>query len=194
MPDGLLTDNEWALTTRYSGHDTLLARYESDLKRIAQESGATAVTIASDTLPAAWARKREFVPIALASSPATTVIKIGVVPTKMKPAIAKISAAAAASEMKWVAMARGVGVIYVALLPESADAAAKARVVKLTREIQGACVEMGGHATVPWCPDSWKSEIEVWGVETPDWVEMRKVKKAFDPAGILSPGRFVGGI
>jgi glycolate oxidase FAD binding subunit len=194
MPDGLLTDSDWALTTGYSGHDTLLARYESDLKRIAQESGATSVVVASDALPAAWARKREFVPIALASSPATTVIKIGVVPTRMKPALAKISAAAVASEMKWVAMARGVGVIYVALLPENADAVAKNRVLKLTKEIQSACKELGGHATVPWCPDAWKSEIAVWGVATPDWAEMRKVKHAFDPAGILSPGRFVGGI
>ncbi len=194
MPEGLMTDAEWALTTGYSGHDTLLARYESDLKRIAQESAATSVVVASDALPAAWARKREFVPIALASSPATTVIKIGVVPTRMKPALAKILAAAAASQMKWVAMARGVGVMYVALLPENADSVAKNRVVKLTKEIQSAGTELGGHATVPWCPDAWKSEIAVWGVATPDWAEMRKVKHAFDPAGILSPGRFVGGI
>ena len=78
--------------------------------------------------------------------------------------------------MKWVAMARGVGVIYVALLPESTDAQAKNCVVKLTKEIQAACTEMGGHATVPWAP-IWKSEIAVSGVESPDWAEMRRSRR-----------------
>jgi glycolate oxidase FAD binding subunit len=39
-----------------------------------------------------------------------------------------------------------------------------------------------------------KRQIQVWG-EPPDSLEiMRNIKQKFDPAGILNPGRFMGGI
>jgi FAD/FMN-containing dehydrogenase len=87
-----------------------------------------------------------------------------------------------------------VGVAYVALLPPDAGDDSKQRVAKCVSEIQSATAQLSGHATVPWCPDAWKPALNIWGAETPDWAEMRKVKKAFDPGAILSPGRFVGGI
>ena len=54
--------------------------------------------------------------------------------------------------------------------------------------------EAGGHAVVEQCPVSLKKQIDVWGGQ-PEAVEiMRRLKRKFDPAGILNPGRFVGGI
>ena len=44
------------------------------------------------------------------------------------------------------------------------------------------------------CPVSLKKQIDVWGGQ-PEAIEiMRRLKRKFDPAGILNPGRFVGGI
>ena len=48
--------------------------------------------------------------------------------------------------------------------------------------------------TIPWCPSEWKSALKVWGPERHDLAQMQKVKKVFDPLGIFSPGRFIGGI
>ncbi|MGD0303277.1 MAG: FAD-binding oxidoreductase [Candidatus Acidiferrales bacterium] len=194
MPEGILSDDEWALTTGYSGNESALARYETELKKMASESGATGITIASDTLPAAWARKREFIPIAIASSPATTVLKIGVVPSKLKLVLKAAGDAGQRKEVLGVAMARGIGVLYIALLPPDAGDDSKRRVANCVGAIQSAATELGGHATVPWCPDAWKNDLNIWGTATPDWTEMRKVKNAFDPGGILSPGRYVGGM
>jgi glycolate oxidase FAD binding subunit len=194
MPEGILSDDEWALTTGYSGNESALARYEAELRKMTAESGATAITIASDTLPAAWARKREFIPIAIASSPATTVLKIGVVPSKLKLALRAAGDSGQKHELPGVAMARGVGVLYIALLPTDAGVESKRRVANCVGAIQSAATELGGHATVPWCPDAWKNDLNIWGAATPDWAEMRKVKNAFDPGGILSPGRYVGGM
>ena len=54
--------------------------------------------------------------------------------------------------------------------------------------------EAGGHAVVERCPVSLKKQIDVWGGQ-PEAVEiMRRLKRKFDPSGILNPGRFVGGI
>ena len=194
MPEGILSDDEWALTAGYSGNESALARYETELKKMASESGATGITIASDTLPAAWARKREFIPIAIASSPATTVLKIGVVPSKLKLVLKAAGDAGQRKEVLGVAMARGIGVLYIALLPPDAGDDSKRRVANCVGAIQSAATELGGHATVPWCPDAWKNDLNMWGTATPDWTEMRKVKNAFDPGGILSPGRYVGGM
>lgn len=52
----------------------------------------------------------------------------------------------------------------------------------------------GGSAVVEHCPLTLKKQIDVWG-GYPQGIEiMRRVKQKFDPSGILSPGRFVGGI
>ena len=39
-----------------------------------------------------------------------------------------------------------------------------------------------------------KPQIDVWGPPGDDFEIMRKVKQTWDPKGILSPGRFVGGL
>jgi len=54
--------------------------------------------------------------------------------------------------------------------------------------------EIGGRAVIEWCPTELKRAVNVWGPARDDLALMQRVKKVFDPQGILSPGRFVGGI
>jgi len=54
--------------------------------------------------------------------------------------------------------------------------------------------DLGGSAVVEHAPPSLKRQVDVWG-DPPVGLEiMRSIKRKFDPAGILNPGRFVGGI
>ena len=70
---------------------------------------------------------------------------------------------------------------------EDRVAAAISRVRELSREL-------GGSTVVEHCPLSVKRGIDVWG-ETTETIEiMRRIKERFDPARVLNPGRFVGGI
>ena len=40
-----------------------------------------------------------------------------------------------------------------------------------------------------------KDTVDVWGPVAPEALAiMRRLKSEFDPAGILNPGRFVGGL
>ncbi len=52
----------------------------------------------------------------------------------------------------------------------------------------------GGWVVFDALPSELKAEIDPWGDEAPGLALMRGVKQALDPAGCLSPGRFVGGI
>jgi glycolate oxidase FAD binding subunit len=52
----------------------------------------------------------------------------------------------------------------------------------------------GGSLVVLSCPPETKALMDVWGAQSDALPLMRRVKEQFDPAGTLSPGRFVGGI
>ncbi|MGB9310048.1 MAG: FAD-binding oxidoreductase, partial [Candidatus Acidiferrales bacterium] len=195
MPAGVISRGEWALTTGYAGNGGVLERCGADLQRMAEEAGASGVTVLGDEdLRPAFNRKREFIPIAMAASPAATIVKMSVLPMRMKDALARAQRAAESSSLRWAAMARGLGVIYFALLAAERSEDARARCATVANAIHAACAELGGHSTIPWCPAEWKGALKIWGLPRADFAEMQKVKRAFDPHGVLSPGRFVGGI
>jgi glycolate oxidase FAD binding subunit len=194
MPDGVISRTEWAVTIGYAGTEEVLKRYAADLQGMAEESGATGVVVLVENLRPAFNRKREFIPIALESSAATSIVKISVLPTRMSAALDHAVRAAESNSLPWVAMARGLGVIYFALLPAKRDEVTEVRTATATDAIHVACAELGGHSTIPWCPTEWKRALKVWGLHRADFAQMQKLKRVFDPQGVLSPGRFVGGI
>lgn len=49
-----------------------------------------------------------------------------------------------------------------------------------------------GHAIVAAAPPHVKEVVAVWGPPPPGLSVMAEIKRQFDPAGILNPGRFVG--
>jgi glycolate oxidase FAD binding subunit len=55
-------------------------------------------------------------------------------------------------------------------------------------------VSLGGYLVVMALPDAARDGIDVWGTPPEGLSVMQRLKAAFDPKGILNPGRFVGGI
>jgi glycolate oxidase FAD binding subunit len=195
MPADVVSPAYWALTIGYSGKENVLSRYEAELRRMAAESSAASVIVLGDRVrAAAFAFKREFIPIALESSPATTIVKISVLSARLKDALSAAIRAAETNQLPWAAMARSLGVIYFALLPAELGQASQRQVVAATNQILAAGASLGANMTIPWCPSEWKSALRIWGPERHDLAQMRKVKTVFDPLGMFSPGRFIGGI
>lgn len=62
------------------------------------------------------------------------------------------------------------------------------------REVRALSASLGGHTVVERAPTNAKAGLDVWGPESDSTVLMRRLKEEFDPAGVLNPGRFVGGI
>jgi FAD/FMN-containing dehydrogenase len=82
----------------------------------------------------------------------------------------------------------GTGVVYAAW-PESAAGELHHRISRL----RGALQAHGGVLVLERCPPSLKQlGVDVWGITGADVALMRRIKREFDPAGILSPGRGPG--
>jgi glycolate oxidase FAD binding subunit len=64
----------------------------------------------------------------------------------------------------------------------------------LTDTLRRVAAGLGGTIVVENCPANFKQRVDIWGPPGDDFEVMRKLKLAWDPKGILSPGRFVGGI
>ena len=54
--------------------------------------------------------------------------------------------------------------------------------------------QLGGTAIVQRCPPDVKARIDIWGEDHPGIDVMRRMKRLYDPNGIMNPGRFVGRI
>jgi hypothetical protein len=183
----------WTLAADFSGNEKVLDRCERDLRQMAEKCGCESfVVLAPDQMPPAASRKREFIPIALASSPAATIVKMSVLPTRMNEVLASAARAAETNSLPWAAIARGVGVIYFALLPKDRSDESHRRVIQATDQILFECAALGGNATIPWSPAEWKSSLKVWGLERGDIDQMRKLKKLFDPLWNSQPGPLRG--
>ena len=173
----------------------MLARSERELREMAEASGGAGVKIVGEEQASgAFGRQREFVPIALESSPATTILKMSVLPSRMADLLKITAKAADENGMQWAAVARGLGAIYFALLPTERTEQTLRKVAQATSKIFAGCVSLDGNATIPWCPSEWKTALNIWGPSRGDFELMRKLKKLFDPGDVLSPGRFAGGI
>jgi FAD/FMN-containing dehydrogenase len=119
---------------------------------------------------------------------------MSVLPTRMRELLSGAAKAAETNSLPWAAMARGLGVIYFALLPSDQSEESRRRAIQATDQILPECAALGGNGTIPWSPAEWKSALKVWGLERGDVQQMRKIKNLFDPLGILSPGRFMGAL
>jgi glycolate oxidase FAD binding subunit len=198
VPDSPATNlfpaKKWTLVTSFAGSERVLARYEAELRRMADEAKVASVQIVSGDLPASLGRIQEFMPIVIESSPAATIMKLGVLPSRIAELLSRSAREAEKSSLRWVALARGGGVIYFALLPADSGEDAKRDAIGATQRIAGACGDLSGNVTIRWCPAKWKSSLAIWGPERQDFAQMRKLKDVFDPQRVLSPGRFVGGL
>jgi glycolate oxidase FAD binding subunit len=127
----------------------------------------------------AWAELVEF-PV----RPAAVVIRMSVTPCAV-PRIVELAARTAPAEATIQAHA-GSGAVFVRL-PEGVPAELSALLVK---QWQPAAVAARGHAVI-WhsqSPEDWTHQA-VWGPARADYALMARVKKAFDPHGLLNPGR-----
>jgi glycolate oxidase FAD binding subunit len=71
--------------------------------------------------------------------------------------------------------------------------AAHEPLVKALREIPRLVTAEGGYVIIEAAPPEIKGQLDVWGTPPAAFPLLKALKAKFDPAGILNPGRYIGG-
>ena len=88
----------------------------------------------------------------------------------------------------------GNGISVVNILLDKRDRAAYDRAALVLQELLDMTLKVGGNAVILSAPVEMKPGLQVWGKQGPDFTAMKRLKEELDPNGIMSPGRFVGGL
>lgn len=88
----------------------------------------------------------------------------------------------------------GIGVCKLNLLVDRKDKPTMDKAIHMIDGIRALCLKAGGNLVVHHAPAEVKSRLKIWGEKGPDICLIERVKERLDPMGIMSPGRFVGGL
>ena len=214
----------WSAVITAAGQQAVVERHARDLERMAGDMRASEFAPLNDSEQAALLSCiTEFPRLILEAFPRAAIFRIAALPAAMPDLLRQISAALERQRLDQATLVRAAGVVYVAMLPrtsrDAADENAPAksdadkndadkngadedpdlRLVTAGREIMKVGVAAGLRPMIEWCPPSVKRELRavggsVWPPAGDEHFLAERLKKVFDPHGILAPGRFQGGI
>ena len=105
---------------------------------------------------------------------------------------------------RWAGLARALGALDAAAGPVEILAHAGVGIVYATAPAQGAlaatealgraAAEAGGYAVVEAAPPALKAQLPLWGAEPGGLELMRRLRAAYDPRGVMVPGRLGWGL
>jgi glycolate dehydrogenase FAD-binding subunit len=190
----LFGSNRWTIIVSFAGDEQVLKRDRREIEVLAKGLGGNSLEsieeLSADNEKNATNLVAEFPATTLERCPGA-IFKISALPTEL----ADLAGSIQSFEMPWAVMMRGLGVAYLAIMPRDGSEESFSQLKRQCARIFGlAGKPPWRHVVVPWCPPALKREIDIWGPPPADFALMKKLKGVFDPVGILSPGRFIGGI
>jgi glycolate oxidase FAD binding subunit len=170
-------------------------RQITEISGSAKKEGASSVKVLKGADDRTfWIRIRDFAAGPEKESGPPVILKSNFLISKHAELLAVYEKAAGAEGIEAAfIMHAGNGILYTFIQP--ADAAAKIKCLeKLIGKFTAEAVKQEGNLVIESCPPEIKQKVNVWGEARPDYAIMRRLKAEIDPAGVLNPGRFVGGI
>jgi len=188
LPAGL-----WSVVIAAAGNDKVVERHQADLARMAHDSAAKEFqSLTDEDSRVLQGRLREFVRHIQDSRPAAVIFRVSSLPTLIAELVEKVGAIAKRTDLASCSVVKAGSMIYFVLWRGGGEP--ESGLQPACEEIFAAADAVGGRAVIEWCPTELKREVNVWGPTRGDFELMKRMKKVFDPVGILAPGRFVGGI
>jgi glycolate oxidase FAD binding subunit len=187
-------DKRWSVYVSFAGDENVLKRDYQELEALGR-SGDRGPESLGELNPveeqSVMSLVSEFPAAILKRFPAAAILKISALPAEL-PELASYTASI---EMPWAVVMRGLGVAYLGLWPPDGSEGS----LHVLKQHCARIFALAGkppfrQVTLPWCPSALKRDIDIWGPLPASFELMKKLKMVFDPVGILSSGRFMGGI
>ncbi len=189
---GSLGRSSWVAVVEAAGYESVLDRHARDLSSFSREARATEfIALDEGQRDQLFGCLCEFSPIAFSATSAATIFRIGALPSAMPALLEETRALAERHTLGCAILIRGLGVVYVALLPP-ADQKIYSGLVSCSRELMDVCIRSGAAVMVERGPLEIKNAVGAWPPPGTEREIAQRLKRVFDPEGILSPGRFRG--
>ena len=174
-----------------SGSKAVIDRTRKDLEELGRAVGAKVQLSDQEGSRASWRLIADFSNWFHVTSPESLVLK-GTMPTAHCEEFLSLAQQEAGNEkVKVTSITQvGVGIMVLGLVGSNGANPMVPLVTRLRKSLE----KLGGALTVIAAPVEFKEQVDAWGTPGSGLKMMRKLKAAWDPKGILAPGRFVGGI
>ncbi len=171
------------------GSHRVIERCMLDLRQLASAVGATLAR--RDDAERAWERVSNLTFWLQPQFRDVTVLKAALPIAASEEFLSRAQQEAEAERIALACFAQvGIGIIHLCALQETLTASLAGWTARLRQGAAG----LGGTLVIEHCPFELKRGRDIWGPGGDDLAAMRKMKAAWDPTNVLSPGRFVGGI
>jgi glycolate oxidase FAD binding subunit len=189
-----LDRNSWCVVVEAAGQEAVLERHSRDLATMSREANAADIAALDEPQRTAlFSRLCELSPIVLRAAPAAAIFRIGGLPSEMPALLAQARQLAERHALDCAILIRALSVVYIALLP-AAGSHALADLIACSSELMSLCVGSGSLPMIEHCPLELKHALSIWPPPGSENEIAARLKLVFDPQGVLSPGRFRGGI
>jgi len=88
----------------------------------------------------------------------------------------------------------GSGICLINLLMDKETDGLKPKAVSFLEDLLQRSRKAGGNTVIQNAPTELKPKLKIWGETGSDFTAMKRLKNQLDPNGVMSPGRFVGGL
>jgi glycolate oxidase FAD binding subunit len=183
--------NEPQIWLEAGGSKSVVDRIWRELSALGQAVGARVHTHEEEDTAGAWQAISDFAGRIVDTYPGSVVLK-GTMPiANSEKFLSLVQQEAQNEKVRMASVAQpGIGIIHLGLLDQQNPSQAAG----LIGRIRKAAEKSDGALAVISAPAELKEQVDAWGAAGTGFELMRKLKAAWDPQGILAPGRFVGGV
>jgi glycolate oxidase FAD binding subunit len=192
-PPAAIKNAEWCVYAAFEGSETVVKRISGELEKFARGTGARQFAMletgADQTLGGMLREAFEWLRWA---AKATVLYRLAVCG---EPGVVMVELARTAESLglRSALLLRSMGIIYFAFFSDH-ESELIGPAQKIDTVLTALASAQGGHATLLHAPLKAKLKIAEARGERSDKMMHQRVKNAFDPSGVLVPGRVVGGI
>jgi glycolate dehydrogenase FAD-binding subunit len=188
------THGEWHVCIGFEGAESILRRYTSELAHYAEQCETSNYHLLEESdQKSLRVGLRELIKLLYRSGPAATIFKINTVPG-FSADVSMLDALAARFSIPCGIFANSSGPLYFALQPDNLKDETIGSLAQIASGVFEYAPARNGSAAILFGPTPLKRLVNIWGPARSDAALMRRVKSAFDPENVFTPGRFVAGI